>query len=40
MINTVLDKTATMSAVDLAELKSVFHLFRFEIRGLKEEAAL
>ena len=39
MINTVLDKKATLSAEDLEELKSVFHLFMYEILGLKEEAA-
>jgi cysteinyl-tRNA synthetase len=39
MINTVLDKKATISAEDLEELKSVFHLFMYEILGLKEEAA-
>lgn len=37
IINTVLDKKATISAEDLEELKSVFHLFMFEILGLKEE---
>ena len=39
MINTVLDKKATLSAEDLEELKSVFHLFMYEILGLKEETA-
>ena len=39
MINTVLDKKATISAEDLEELKSMFHLFMYEILGLKEEAA-
>ena len=39
MINTVLDKKATLSAEDLEELKSVFHLFMYEILGIKEEAA-
>ena len=33
----MLDKKATISAEDLEELKSVFHLFMFEILGLKEE---
>lgn len=37
MINTVLDKKATISAADLEELKSVFHLFAFDILGLKAE---
>ena len=36
-INTVLDKKATLSAQDLEELKSTFHLFLFDILGLKEE---
>lgn len=36
-INTVLDKKATISATDIAELKEVFHLFAFDIMGLKEE---
>ncbi|WP_455673933.1 cysteine--tRNA ligase [Phocaeicola sp.] len=39
MINTVLDKKATISAADLEELTSVFHLFMYEILGLKEETA-
>lgn len=39
MINTVLDKKATISAEDLEELKSVFHLFMYDILGLKEESA-
>ena len=38
MINTVIDKKATISAEDLEELKSVFHLFVFDILGLKAEA--
>ena len=38
MINTVIDKKATISADDLAELKSVFHTFVFDILGLKAEA--
>lgn len=39
MINTALDKKATLSAEDLEELKSVFHLFMYDILGLKEESA-
>lgn len=38
MINTVLDKKATISAEDLAELKAVFSLFVFELLGLTAEA--
>ena len=38
MINTVIDKKATISAEDLEELKSVFQLFVFDILGLKAEA--
>ena len=38
MINTVIDKKATISAEDLEELKSVFHLFVFDLLGLKAEA--
>ena len=38
MINTVLDKKATISAADLDELKSVFHTFAFDILGLKADA--
>ncbi|MDD6804426.1 MAG: cysteine--tRNA ligase [Prevotellaceae bacterium] len=38
MINTVLDKKATLSAADLEELKSVFHTFVTDILGLKAEA--
>lgn len=38
MINTVIDKKATISAEDLEELKDVFHLFVFDILGLKAEA--
>ena len=36
MVNTLVDKKATISAEDLEELKSVFHLFAFDILGLKE----
>ncbi len=36
-INTVLDKKATLDVTDLEELKAVFHLFLFDILGLKEE---
>ena len=39
MINTVLDKKATISEEDLEELKSLFPLFMYEILGLKEETA-
>ena len=38
MINTVLDKKATISASDLDELKSVFRTFAFDILGLKADA--
>ena len=38
LINTVIDKKATISAEDLEELKSVFHLFVFDLLGLKAEA--
>lgn len=34
MINTIVDKKATISAEDLEELKSVFHLFVFDLLGL------
>ncbi len=37
IINTVLDKKATLNAEDLDELKSLFHTFLFDILGLKEE---
>ena len=39
IINTILDKKATVTAEDLEELKSVFHLFMYEVLGLKEESA-
>jgi cysteinyl-tRNA synthetase len=39
IINTVLDKKATLSAEDLEELKSLFHMFLFDILGMKEETA-
>ena len=39
IINTLLDKKATVTAEDLEELKSVFHLFMYEVLGLKEETA-
>ncbi len=39
IINTLLDKKATITAEDLGELKSVFHLFMFDVLGLKEEHA-
>ena len=38
MINTVIDKKATISAEDLEEMRSVFHLFAFDLLGLKENA--
>ena len=38
MINTVVDKKATISVEDLEELKSVFHLFAFDILGLKADS--
>lgn len=37
MINTVIDKKATISTEDLEELKQVFHLFVFDVLGLKAE---
>jgi cysteinyl-tRNA synthetase len=39
IINTILDKKATISAEDLEELKSLFHMFLFDILGMKEETA-
>ena len=39
IINTVLDKKATLSAEDLEELKNLFHLFMFDVLGMKEETA-
>lgn len=39
-INSVLSGQATISAEDLEELKSVFHLFMYDVLGLKEEAAV
>lgn len=38
-INSVLSGQATISAEDLAELKSVFHLFMFDLLGLKEDVS-
>lgn len=38
MVNTVVDKRATISADDLHELKEVFHLFVCDLLGLKAEA--
>ena len=38
MINTVLDKKATISASDLDELKTTFRTFAFDILGLKADA--
>ena len=37
VINQIADKKATISEADLAELKDTFHLFAFDILGLKEE---
>ena len=37
IINTLVDKKATISADDLNELKEVFHLFLFDILGLQKE---
>ena len=39
IINTVLDKKATLNAEDLEELKSLFHLFMYDVLGMKEESA-
>lgn len=39
MINNIIAGNNTISAEDLEELKSVFHLFMFDILGLKEEKA-
>jgi cysteinyl-tRNA synthetase len=39
IINTVLDKKATLSAEDLEELKNLFHLFMYDVLGMKEETA-
>ena len=36
-INQIADKKASISEADLAELKEAFHLFAFDILGLKEE---
>ena len=36
-INQLADRKATISEADLAELKEVFHLFAFDILGLREE---
>ena len=37
VINTIIDKKATISAETLAALTDVFHLFAFDVLGLKEE---
>ena len=37
IINQTIDKKATLSAADLAELKEVFELFLFDILGIKAE---
>ena len=37
IINNVIAGNATISAEDLKELKETFHLFCFDIMGLKEE---
>lgn len=39
VINNIIAGNNTISAEDLEELRSVFHLFMFDILGLKEEAA-
>ena len=38
MINNIIAGNDTISAEDLKELKETFHLFSFEVLGLKEEA--
>ena len=38
-INIVKDGKATLSAADLQELQETFHLFLFDILGMKDEAA-
>ena len=40
IINNILAGNNTISAEDLEELKGVFHLFMFDILGLKEEAGV
>jgi len=40
VINNVLAGNNTINAEDLEELKSVFHLFMFDILGLKQEASV
>lgn len=38
MVNLLVDKKATITAADLEELSSIFHLFLFELLGIKEES--
>lgn len=38
MINSVVDRKATISAVDLEEMKAVFHTFFYELLGMKAES--
>ena len=37
IINNIIAGNATISAEDLKDLKETFHLFSFDIMGLKEE---
>lgn len=39
MINTIHDRTASVTDEDLSRLKSLFHVFLFEILGLKDESS-
>ena len=38
MVNLLVDKKATITAADLEELSSIFHLFLFNLLGIKEES--
>ena len=38
MVNLLVDKKATITTTDLEELSAVFHLFLFELLGIKEES--
>ena len=40
IINNIIAGNATISAEDLKDLKETFHLFSFDIMGLKEEKRL
>ncbi len=40
IINNIIAGNETISAEDLKELKETFHLFSFDIMGLKEEKGL